>query len=777
MGLRFRVAQLVGAVSEQVLHRLFHRPAANFPGKAGLLIDSDLIGDLRDRLREGSIVVVGTNGKTTVTNLLADSLEAAGKTVACNRTGANLDSGVATALLKARTADWGVFESDELWLAKVAPQLRPRYVVLLNLFRDQLDRMGEIDHIQESIASALASSPDTVLVYNGDDPLCQAIAGVVDNNRIAFGVGEELGLSGNSVVDADICPWCGSALDYRWRQYGQLGSYQCPDCGFGRPNPAYTASDVELGTEGVSLVVRGDSFQVAVASELAGAYSVYNVLATCVAADCCGVPPEPLCRAIGSFSPDNGRLQHYRLDGGEVLLNLAKNPMGFNQNLRIVEGEPGSKAVAFFINDKEADGHDVSWLWDVDFQELAGADGLRAYAGGIRRNDMQVRLKYAGIHAELVDDAEDFVTRARAVLPDAKLFLIANYTALPAVKTQLDTLAQAAGSSAQGKAEAAGLGPRGKVPAVGSGPHGKVPATEPGPHGKTRTPDAVEFPLKLESKSAGAGSSARLSFTHPPEDPARQVQGECLSVVHLYPKLLNLYGDGGNVTVLAERARRRGIDVEVACTDLDELARLADADIVFLGGGPDREQRLAAEGLSKLADELRAYVEGDGVLLAICGGYQMLGKSWILDGESVEGLGLVDIETRRAEGGSHNRLVGNIALESPLARMPVIGYENHAGRTYLGSDCQPFGRIMGHCGRGNNGKDGMDGVLYRNVVGTYLHGPLLAKNPEVADALIARALARRAENGGRPAQALPSLDDAMERAANKFMCTKLGIRC
>ncbi|MDO4891373.1 MAG: hypothetical protein Q3963_08410, partial [Coriobacteriaceae bacterium] len=144
--------------------------------------------------------------------------------------------------------------------------------------------------------------------------------------------------------------------------------------------------------------------------------------------------------------------------------------------------------------------------------------------------------------------------------------------------------------------------------------------------------------------------------------------------------------------------------------------------------------------------------------------------------ETVPGLGIVDIATKRAEGGSRNRLVGNIALSSPLAGMPVIGYENHAGRTFLGPGCQPFGQVIGSHGKGNNDEDGADGILYRNVVGTYLHGPLLAKNPEVADHLLQRALARRAQKEGLPTPKLAPLDDAAERAANAFMRAQLGLR-
>lgn len=729
MDIRFTLAKAVGSASTWMLKNVFRRPAANFPGKVGLVIEPDLVARLRERLHEGSIVIVGTNGKTTVTNLLADAVEAAGKSVACNRTGANLDSGVATALLHTSQADWGIFESDELWLAKIVPQLQPTYVVLLNLFRDQLDRMGEIDHIQAAIANALASSPSTTLIYNADDPLCQAVADQASNTCMPFGFDESLGLAQNTVADASMCQQCDSLLTYEWRQYGQLGDFRCPTCGFHRARPTYAAHDVVMAADGATMVIRHPSGEAPVSTPFSGAYLLYNTLAVYAAADCCGVPLSHVDKAVQSFSPHNGRLQRYEIAGKRILLNLAKNPTGFNQNLRIVTAEPGPKAVAFFINDKEADGHDVSWLWDVDFQELANSEDLVVYAGGIRRNDMQVRLKYAGIDAALVDGAHDFLTKASAESPNASLFLIANYTALPAVKTELDRLQQDAAHGAESDA-------------------------------------APTLPLAEGRKDQ---RDLRQNETHISRLPHQGEMQEKLTIMHLYPELLNLYGDGGNVTILTERARRRGIDVDVVRVGHGQTAHFDTADIVFLGGGPDREQRLASNDLLEQAEHLRDYVEHDGALLAICGGYQILGREWLLGDESVVGLGILDITTKRAEGGSHNRLVGNIALKSPLADMPVIGYENHAGRTFLGGSCKPFGHVVGTHGKGNNDTDKADGALYRNVIGTYLHGPLLAKNPEIADWLLTRALARRAAQEGRTAPTLPPLDDAAERAANEFM--------
>ena len=234
---------------------------------------------------------------------------------------------------------------------------------------------------------------------------------------------------------------------------------------------------------------------------------------------------------------------------------------------------------------------------------------------------------------------------------------------------------------------------------------------------------------------------------------------EPITILHVYPDLLNLYGDGGNVRILERRLAWRGIPVEVKEVHYGEPLDLSQADIVFLGGGPDREQKLACEELMKHREELVRYVENDGVLLAICGGYQILGRQWLLGDDLVEGLDILDMETRRP-GTSADRLVGNIVLESPLAETPVVGYENHAGRTYLDQGVQPFGKVISHTGYGNNENDKADGVLYRNVVGTYLHGPLLAKNPQLADHILQKAL------GDEP---LSPLNDDPENTANTFM--------
>ena len=247
-----------------------------------------------------------------------------------------------------------------------------------------------------------------------------------------------------------------------------------------------------------------------------------------------------------------------------------------------------------------------------------------------------------------------------------------------------------------------------------------------------------------------------------------------LVIAHLFPDLLNLYGDRGNVTVLRMRCAWREIPVEVREFYLDDEVDLSGVDLLFLGGGPDERQRIAYARLKALGDQLRDFVEEDGALLAICGGYQMLGKSWVLDGEQVDGIGVFGAETRRDEE-PRGRLVGDFALESSLSKTPIVGFENHAGRTFLEAEARPLGRVVSKCGHGNNDFSRADGAVYRKAIGTYAHGPLLSKNPEVADFLIAVALKRREERTGLSAPDLTALDDSEEHAAKRFMLERMGV--
>ena len=228
-----------------------------------------------------------------------------------------------------------------------------------------------------------------------------------------------------------------------------------------------------------------------------------------------------------------------------------------------------------------------------------------------------------------------------------------------------------------------------------------------------------------------------------------------LTIGHLYPELLNLYGDRGNIQCMMKRSLWRGIEAKTIAFGLEDSIDFSKLDIVLLGGGSDREQRIVCSRLRDIRENFHHYVEDGGSVLAVCGGYQLLGHYYKTEEDTLEGLSLVDLYT---EQGSP-RLIDNIVLENPDFTLPIVGFENHGGRTYIG-DNKPFGKVV--YGHGNNGEDGQEGVLYKNVVGTYLHGPLLPKNPHICDYLLSNALERKYGKGS-----LEPLDDTQEIQANQ----------
>ncbi len=715
MTLRSRIACLAADAARWGTTTLLRRGGGNAPGAVALRLDPGIVASLGAAL-DRSVVITGTNGKTTTTGLTADALAADGEPVVCNRAGNNMESGIASALVESRGqgARVGCFECDELYTVRVLPSLRPRALVLLNLFRDQLDRYGEIDHTQDVIVDALARSPQTALAYNADDPLCAAIAARAEGPSFPFGIDEPTGLEADRISDSRFCAACNAPLDYDYVHYGQLGSYHCPRCGWRRPGLAFAAVNLDLSCRGYEFDVEDRRGQTPVVHHIRtrynGLYMVYNVMAALVGCLLGGGSAKGFQQVLDAYEPASGRGKTYELDGGrEVVSNLAKNPTGFNRMIQQVRADDG-RYLALFLNDNDADGHDVSWIWDIDLERLRALSDLRCVCvGGTRREDMAVRVKYAelGCPIELVDGVEGALAH---VGRGERLHVIANYTAFPPVVAELG-----------------GLVGSWRAPAEGQN-GGATPAGTDAPGGSW----------------APSGNPSPVELQRP------------LRIVHLYPDALNLYGDGGNIASLSRRCAWRGIPCRVDQVLMGQELDLSDADVVLLGGGADRDQLAVCHELQSQREKLAAYVEDGGALLAICGGYQLLGHYYMMGSERVEGLHVLDVETTAGS----TRLIGNVAIESQVCERPVVGFENHAGRTLLGPGETPLGRALVP-GTGNNGEDGGEGVLHKGVIGTYLHGPILPKNPGVTDWLISHALERRGEH-----VSLAPLDDELETRAH-----------
>ncbi len=733
MSIKSTIATATAGAARWGLRSVLHRNGGALPGKLGLAIDPELVTHLACLL-DASVVITGTNGKTTTTNLIADAVAASGASCVCNRAGNNMETGITGALLEAnsdrrRTAGTrrvGVFECDELYTVRILPRLKPTYFVLLNLFRDQLDRYGEIDHTQDVIAQALALSPTTTLIFNADDPLCASIADRVPNPSLPFGLNGPTGGEASHIAESRFCAHCNAPLEYDYIQYGQLGSYHCPACGWRRPDLASGASNVHLTSTGYSFELKaqqdGSSQTASLSTRYNGLYMVYNITAAWTAAwvlDALDGDSSRFQGVLNTYVPTGGRMTRWQAKGRIVATDLAKNPVGFDRQIQQIKAS-GGKLMAFYLNDADADGRDVSWIWDVDFECLS-APGVRAFAGGSRAHDLQVRLKYAGIDASLVNGIGDVIDTLAGEDVGEVLHAVANYTAFPPIVKELEGL----GDVVTGDAKTVSID-------------------------MTPIHDDDDTPR----------SDKMLDLDRP------------LRIVHLYPDALNLYGDGGNAIVLERRCRWRGIPVEVDDVRMGDVLDLSTADIVLIGGGADRDQLAVANELRNQRDELQGYVEDDGVVLAICGSYQLLGRSYYMGDEKVEGLGIIAGDTVRGEG----RLTGNVAVKTDIADAPFVGFENHGGRTMLDACEHPLGTSVLE-GTGNNGQDGSEGCLHRNLVGTYLHGPALSKNPELADWLIARALERRGRGGDMQAQELlplATLDDACEHAAHEAAMKLLG---
>ncbi|MGI9098003.1 MAG: MurT ligase domain-containing protein [Solirubrobacteraceae bacterium] len=450
-------AKITLARAAGVLSRRSGRGATSLPGKLLVRMEPHAIGRLAGRLRDGSAVISATNGKTTTAAMVAAILERSGTRLVHNRAGANMAGGVASALLRAARrggidGDAGLFEVDEFWLDRVVPELRPRAVLLANLFRDQLDRYGELETIAERWAEVVRAGGSRTLVLNADDPLVADLgreradsAGETGadgaGETVYFGV-EDVGvaLPGLShASDSKHCRRCGTPYAYDTVFLGHLGHYHCPAGDNRRPEPQVAAISVVLkGARSAQITLRTPAGTIEVALPLPGLYNVYNALGATALSLALGASLEDVRAGLEAVSPAFGRAETVQVGERPVSVLLVKNPAGANEVLRTLALEEGDHDLFAVLNDRTADGRDVSWVWDADFELLA--DRLRrATCSGTRAAELALRLKYAGVPTErlhVFHNPAD-VLDALVVGGEGPLYVLPTYTALLELRKEL----------------------------------------------------------------------------------------------------------------------------------------------------------------------------------------------------------------------------------------------------------------------------------------------------------------------------------------------------
>jgi len=445
-----RLANVAGKLTRLGL-QITGRGGTALPGLVALTIDPDFIAALASDLAHGVVLVSGTNGKTTTTRMLSDIVRATGWAPTHNRSGSNLERGIAGALLTESTwrgepsGDIGMFEVDEASLPLVLARISPRVVLVTNLFRDQMDRYFEIDQLARRIGDAIAKlDPRVTLVLNADDPIVAWLGQRHPGPVVYFGVDDPTvgGRIPQAISDATRCPRCKQPLRYERVVLAHEGDWSCPSCGLIRPERDVSATRVALTPMSSEIQLRTAvaSAFATVRVPVAGSYNAYNALAALAVARALDIALPTAALAIANFRPAFGRLEQVAVDGREMRLILVKNPAGFNAAIgALLETDRRPRLLAA-LNDRDADGRDVSWIWDADFETLAPAV-QHAVVTGIRSRDLANRLKYAGVtreRIEVVDGWGSAIDRAIGAAPlGGEVVVLATYTAMQALRGEL----------------------------------------------------------------------------------------------------------------------------------------------------------------------------------------------------------------------------------------------------------------------------------------------------------------------------------------------------
>lgn len=429
MSFKSTLATTVGKSSQWFLHT-FLKGGSSLPGKLALSIDPDILEELSKGYEV--IVVTGTNGKTLTTSIIVNILKQEYDHIVTNPTGANMKQGIVATFLSApRNANgrkFAVLEVDEASLVHVAELLNPDVFVFTNIFRDQLDRYGEIYTTYRLISDGARQVPTATVIANGDTPIFNDHS--LKNPFVYYGFNhqpdEEMMADANT--DGVLCPYCHNILHYKMNTYANLGKYYCPTCDFKRPELTYQLTDlVDITEHSSTFVVDGQEYHI----EVGGLYNIYNALAAIAVGEFYGIPKDSIKKGLQESHQVFGRQEVIQVGDKKVTIMLVKNPVGLNQVIETIKLAPQPFGLISLLNDKYADGIDVSWIWDGHYEKLAEMNIPKAISGGKRHKDMTLRLKVAGLEDKLTEEENfDHLIEDIKAMPCDHVYVLATYTAM-----------------------------------------------------------------------------------------------------------------------------------------------------------------------------------------------------------------------------------------------------------------------------------------------------------------------------------------------------------
>ena len=713
--------------------KICHKNGGNFLGKIAYDWNPEIFKYFK--VNCPVIAVSATNGKTMTNNCIGYTLKTAGNKVVSNVEGNNMETGILSTILKNCTltgkikADYLVFEVDESYIPVVFKDFRLDTLVILNFFRDQLDRNGEVESLILRINEFLKTYNGN-LILNNDDPNVSRLGQANPNNKnIYYFSVDKYQFATEHIKEAGegkFCPFCKTRLEYEYYQYSHVGKFKCPNCNFGDNKIYKLATNVDLKNrcfdiDGNTYKINGNSI-----------YLIYNYTAVYSVCSLYDISNDVVKNAFSTFALNNGRLEEIKINDVPTIINLAKNPTGSNVSLRILNEDDSEKELLFVLNDNIADGFDVSWIWDINFNNLNNV--TRIITSGTRAYDIAIRIKTSGFPAEKIEPYLNLEDAVKSLYKtNVKKYVIANYTSLQPTRHELKRFDEMSKNNDVTNVKTSDIS---KKEAIKS----NIENTEMNPKEVLQNIDNTD----------------NLNYQDNEE--------KSIKILYLYPDMLELYGDYGNIQVLKYRIESRGYKAIIDRYSIGDTApNFNDYDIVFAGGGADNEQSILAEDLVKYKDNIKDAVKNGVFFLLICGAYQLFGKYYKgVEGNIIPGLEVFDYYTV-ANPDRKKRCIGNIVIDATLdaninikksdnsnddssdnienlnLKTKVIGFENHGGQTFDISNS--FGNVL--FGNGNKFSDSKEGFFENNVIATYLHGPLLSKNPELCDYIIRYCLDRK----------------------------------